>query len=91
MALLKISNQQLEIEQLLSENQTINQGMIDEVMGRIQAIENAAKDDGYYYEHIGKKQAEDKLIKLQLMDETLDWRKRASLSAMLISRSLEDY
>lgn len=53
----------------------------------IDSVVSMAKKEPSYPQDDKTKEAEDAIIRLQIANES-DWRKRAALSALLISRSL---
>lgn len=70
------------LNSLVKEGETAPAGMIDEIIGMMmehpEPMVNALQD---------VQQVSD-MIRIQMLTE-LDWRKRASMAAMLISRSLD--
>ena len=75
------TDRQIEVETLLrSTGQNMSEDIIDEI------LRSVGTDDKFIEEE--QTLNSESLIKLQIVNET-DWRKRAILSAMLISKSLE--
>jgi len=77
------SDKQIEADNLL---RSIGEGkmsseIIDEIISMIGESENKNTESPYKKENVDS-------IKLRLLDES-DWRKRAALAAILISKSLE--
>lgn len=77
------SERQIEAANLLNSNE-IPAETIDQILTMMGEAEKRPN------EPTANKEETETSIKLKLMDEK-DWRKRAALSAMLISKSLEDY
>lgn len=76
-----LTNQQLEIANLLNTQEGgVSSEVIDEIMERVGKIDAVEAE-------IIQEDTETN-IRLKLMDET-DWRKKAALSALLISNSLK--
>ncbi len=75
------SNRQIEAANLLKD---VSPDVVDEIMAMVGEAEKTKLN-----EKIGDTQEQtETAIKIQLLYET-DWRKRAALSALLISKSLE--
>ena len=77
------NSKQLQVETLLRAmdgKEAVPQGVIDEIMGMLNDApsENEKQNTG----------ATEEALKLKMAEEP-DWRKRASLAAMIISKSLE--
>lgn len=79
------TNRQLEVDNLLrSVSKGKGEGVPPEVVDHIMNMVGEAETEA----QVPQKEDSEALIKMRLLDEK-DWRKRAALSALLISKSLE--
>lgn len=72
------TERQIEIANLM---QGVDPEVVDEIVASVEREQREGKEETM-------KEDTELLIKLQILHET-DWRKRAALSALLISKSLE--
>jgi len=79
------SEKQLEIDSIL--RSSLKEDAPSDVIDTIMTIVGDAENKGSVSSEVEKGETIDS-IKLRLLDEK-DWRKRAALSAMIISKSLE--
>ena len=78
---MEYSDKQLHAQELLSEMGEVPEASREEIMKLLED-----EDTGAEQEH--NRELVDMQIKMRMMEET-DWRKRASLAALLISRSFD--
>jgi hypothetical protein len=84
MAHISYTDRQIEVANLLraSSGEELSAEITDEIINMVGEAEQKVGDSGAPVEDT------DTLIRLKLLTET-DWRKKASLSALLISKSIE--
>lgn len=80
------SNRQIEVANLLrsTEREEVTSDVIDEIMAIIEDAEAVKSND----EKRDTSEVAEEALRMQILNEP-DWRKRASMAAMIISRNLQ--